>query len=83
MELGEEERYAAAALFSLALHLTQARQFPVCGLERRTLPALGCQRQPLQSIGGSKRLFKASSLSQVQYGATQGEHNLPGAAAWG
>ncbi|KAK9845449.1 hypothetical protein WJX81_006684, partial [Elliptochloris bilobata] len=42
MELGEEERYAAAALFSLALHLTQ-----------------------------------------VQYGATQGEHNLPGAAAWG
>ena len=35
MELGEEERYAAAALFSLALHLTQARQFHVCGLEHR------------------------------------------------
>ena len=39
MELGEEERYAAAALFSLALHLTQARHFNVCGLERRKLPA--------------------------------------------
>ena len=29
MEIGEEERYAAGALFTLALHLTQVEEAPV------------------------------------------------------
>jgi hypothetical protein len=53
MELGEEERYAAAALFSLALHLTQVLPHRACCSASPSKCTVLCGRECYASASGN------------------------------
>ena len=85
MEIGEEERYAAGALFTLALHLTQVDEAPVlhptdlsvcCGNSMKQLNT-GESHIIRQGLFGCERIY---DTLQVEYGAG-GDGTVD--AAWG